>query len=29
MYRKQVLLFKRGDMINDNENETRNKKQIT
>ena len=27
--KKQVSLFKRGYMINDNENEARNEKQIT
>ena len=29
MYKKQVLLFKRGYMINDNESEAENKKYIT
>ena len=29
MYKKQVCLFKRGYMINENENEAKNEKQIT
>ena len=29
MYKKQVHLFKRSYMINDNENEAKNEKQIT
>ena len=29
MYKKQVRLFKRGYMINDNKNEAENEKQIT
>ena len=28
MYRKQARLFKRGYIINNNENETKNEKQI-
>ena len=29
MYKRQVRLFKRGYMINDNKNEAENEKQIT